>query len=271
MIDAPVVLLGGLAKHARGRTLCASFGATPGEAAPVRGVAILFGRELQTDEQAGAWVEWTSQPGRLLLAVPPFAPGESRAPTGWEARRAEPLAGGETKLGRLLAGERQHEIRGQLLPLERIAGQIATAGWRRHPTAGLVAITSLPLWSLTALDHRDVCADWLASLWSQAGTAPETLNEPVPREGLRELRPVEWTLLLHLCAGPFADDERALAALEQSPIHRLGPSEARGALAELRSLGLASGGALTQHGAEIVMASPYAPFARVIRRQHGQA
>ncbi len=134
---------GSLGTHARGRTLAASFGAAACDTLPVSGTLFVLGKELQASgEKARAWVAWAAEPGRVLVAVPPFGREPCDVPAPWEVRRAEPLAGGETALGKLLARERRHEIRGQLLPLERTAGQVVTAGWRKHPAAGLVVIAT---------------------------------------------------------------------------------------------------------------------------------
>jgi hypothetical protein len=271
MRELVIALIGDLAGHARGRTLVASFGAAPAEALPAQGAAIVFGRQFQRSrEDAESWVSWASSPGRLLLVVPPFGASESTLPVQWEARHSEALAGGETELGRILARERQHEIRGRLLPVERIAGEVVTAGWRKHPTAGLVVITALPIWSLTTLDHRSVCHAWLTDLLTQAGEARDAI--PLPDDGGRiedrELSPEEWAVMLHLCTAEFASADAALQALSQSEIHRVDPAVAGGALTALSQLGFARGGTLTEEGRAALRQGPYSDFARMLWRQH---
>ncbi len=262
---------GGLATHARGRTLAASFGATACDTPPVLGALFVPGKELQANgEKARAWIEWAAEPGRALVVVPPFGREPCDIPAAWEVRRAEPLAGGETALGKLLARERQHEIRGQLLPLERTAGQVVTAGWRKHPAAGLVVITALPIWSLTALDHGPTCGSWLTELLDQAGkpvkTADSRRDSPSPAP-VRMPTPDEWTFLLHLCTGPFDDDQTAVKALSMSPIQALANEHAKVALRGLTSLGLAEAGALTTAGERALLGGPYSAFADAIRRR----
>lgn len=270
----PVLLSGGLAGHARGRTLSVSFGGTAaGDVRPQAGTMLVFGRDVQREHPlADTWLSWCDAPGRLVVAVPPFDPGTCERPAGWEARRSEPLAGGDSRLGRLLAGERQHELRGQLLPLERIAGQVVTACWRRHPAAGLFVVTTLPLWSLTTLDHREACLSWLDDLLEQAGKPilDSTSEAVVPTGQRRTLTQEEWTMLLHLCTGIYDSTDSALSALELSTLHRLDPEHARSALEALEGMGLILKGILTERGRITLLEGPYAAYARALWRQCGQ-
>lgn len=268
--SAKAFLGGALAAHARGRTLTATFNAEAVQTLPAAGALFVFGKELQGGgDGVASWLKWATTPGRALVVLPPFERQACDVPVRWEAQRAEPLAGGESALGRLLARERRHEIRGQLLPLERIAGQVVTAGWRKHPAAGLVVITALPVWSLTALDHGDACIAWLDDLVAQAGTAPETLaTDPGASPGPAERVPTrdEWTLLLHLCTGPFPTAEAALEALARSAIHTLHADSATTAMEDLAELRFAESGRLTARGERALLAGPYAAYARALIR-----
>jgi hypothetical protein len=262
------VLVGELGHHARGRTLAAAVGAVPGDP-PADGVALALGKDAQQHpDQFARWVDWAREPGRVLVLMPPFGRGACDVPTQWEARRTDPLAGAEAALGRALARERQHELRGELLPMERVAGQVVTGGWRRHPTAGLVVITTLPLWSLLVLDHRAALRSWLEDLVAQAG-APRPATEAPVTAAFRP-GPDDWTLLLHLCTGPFSDGGAALAALAGSPVLRVGGPAALVALDRIQAAGWAKDGALTEEGRAALQGSPYALHARELARtSHG--
>ncbi|MBL9106387.1 MAG: hypothetical protein JNL82_36025 [Myxococcales bacterium] len=262
------VLLGELGHHARGRTLVAAVDAASGDPPP-HGVALAFGKDAQQHtDQLARWVDWAREPGCVLVLMPPFQRGSCDVPTPWEARRADPLAGGEGQLGRTLARERQYELRGDLVPIERVAGQVVTGAWRRHPTAGLVVITTLPLWSLLVLDHRAALRAWLEDLLVQAGVPRAVTEAPVPEAFQPSLD--DWTLLLHLCTGPYVDGRAALAALANSDVFRVDGPTAAAALARVQSAGWAKGGALTNEGRQALVASPYALHARDLSRMsHG--
>jgi hypothetical protein len=262
------VLLGELGRHARGRTLAAAVGAVAGDP-PAHGVALAFSKDAQQHlDHLAQWVDWAKEPGRVLVLMPPFERGACDVPTRWEARRTDPLAGAEVELGRALARERQHELRGDLVPMERVAGQVVTGAWRRHPAAGLVVITTLPLWSLLVLDHRAALRAWLEDLVAQAGAPRAATEAPVPEAF--QPTPHDWTLLLHLCTGPFSDGDAALAALARSQVFRVDGRAAGTALDRLQATGWAKGGVLTEEGRAALAASPYAFHARdLARMSHG--
>lgn len=275
MIELPNCwLAGAIIAHARGRALGSSFSAQPHDSLPVSGALFVFGSEFQNDKAAAeAWTGWSIAPGRLLVLVPPFNRGTCDLPITWEARYTEPLAGGETELGKMLARERCFEIRGNFLPLERNAGQIVTGGWRKHPNSGLFAVTTLPVWSLTALDHREECAIWLIGLMGQAGKPklPESGGQiEAVLEKKRRLTRDEWAVLLHLCTGPYTTEQAALESLAASTVHILSQDRAIEALRGLLEQGYAEHGALTDAGLEVLTNSPYAVYAGALRRQHGR-
>lgn len=262
-----VVLLGELGAHARGKTLAAAIGAVAG-ALPQHGVAMAFGKDAQQKvDELGTWAEWAQQPGRVLMLLPPFQRGECGIPTTWEARRADAVAGGETELGRLLARERQHELRGDLMPAERVGGQVVTGSWRRHPTAGLFVVTALPIWSLLVLDHQPALRAWLDDFLRDAGT-PREAAMPGPAADFRPA-PHDWTVLLQLCAGPYEDGTAALTALAASRVFRIDAAEAAAALGRLQAAGWAQDGTITEAGRAALRAGPYRDHARAIeRRRH---
>lgn len=257
-----VLLLGELGSHARGKTLTAAAGATQGHL-PESGIAIAFGKEAQhSPDQLAAWSAWVEKPGRVIVLVPPYQRGISSQPTPWEARRVDPLAGGLTELGRVLASERQHEIRGELVPAERVGGQMVTGTWRRHPAAGLFVVTALPLWSLLTLDHRDVLREWLERLLSDAGRSVESNDEP-KSTGFTPSAD-DWAILLHLYAGSYRNAAEALDALNASELFRVEEQSARASLSRLQEAGLVSGGRLSESGRTVLLTSPHATYARAL-------
>jgi hypothetical protein len=262
------VLLGDLGGHARGKTLTAALGAVAG-APPSQGLALALGKEAQQHlDRFQEWVDWAREPGRVLVLIPPFQQTPCSVPTAWEARRSEPLAGGESELTRVLARDRQHELRGELVPWERVAGQVVTGVWRRHPAAGLVVVTALPLWSLLVLDHRAAIRAWLDALIGLAG-APRAADEASTQQACQPTRD-DWVLLLHLCTGPYTDAPAALTALDQSSIFRLAAPSAEAAMARVQAAGWARGGELTDAGRELLAQGPYATQARALARlSHG--
>ena len=264
MSPPAVSLQGTLARHARRLTLSATLGAEAVDL-PGLGTAVAFAKDFQAEEDlASAWLSWVDKPGRLLLLVPPFGKGGCGRPVTWEARRCEALAGSETELGRVLARERQHELRGGLMPLDRSAGQVLTGCWRRHPLSGLVVVTALPVWSLLSLEHREAARSWMADLYAQAGTPTADEDEESPSSEV--LGGDDWTLLLHLAGSAFSTREEALDALASSAQFTLPPETAQAAMGRLARQGLIDGAGLTARGESALVASPYGAWLREIRR-----
>lgn len=263
-MTAPNILLGELGGHARGKTLARVLGAIAGRL-PDAGVVFGFGRAFQDSvDHAAECLEWANRPGRALVLLPPFAKEPCKAPVAWEARRTEPLASGETPLARALAAERTFELRGNLVPMERAGTQVVTATWRRHPAAGVLIVTALPLWSLRAIEHQDECLAWVEAIVRLAGTPlPEVTS--TPDEALVPT-PAEWTLLLHLCGGGYASGADALDALARSPTFTLDRSLAQAAWTRLGDAGLVADGAITPRGDELLNKSSYSAYARTLRR-----
>ncbi|WP_214171693.1 hypothetical protein [Geoanaerobacter pelophilus] len=265
-----VITVGELASHPRCRNLKVSFGAEPGDMPPHTGVAIVFGKDFKTSpERAAEWTTWAMEPGRLLLMVPPYSVGNFVMPVPWEVRRLTPIAGGETPLSQLLAAERLHEFRGALVPLERVGGAIITAGWRKHPASGMVVWTALPLWSLTVLDHPGDCAAWLKDIFTQCGK-PVDAEDAAKQLEDQELTESEWTMLLHLCTGPYSSKEEALSTLSESQLFRMPAGRSQETWCRLEQRGLVESGALSPAGISLVEESRYAAYAKELRRmKHG--
>jgi hypothetical protein len=262
------VLLGELGTHARGKTLIVAAQAVPGDV-PASGVALAFGKEGQEHrDRLESWVDWAREPGRALVLLPPFQRGLCEVPIPWEARWSDALAGGESEIGRLLARERQFELWGELIPVERVAGQVVTGQWRRHPNAGVVLVTTLPLWSLAALDHRPALRTWLDAAVALSGTPRPAQELTVPTTF--QPAPTDWTVLLHLCTGPYPNESAALEALAASRLLRIDASLAAVALGRIQSAGWALGGALTEAGRHALSTGPYSIHAReLMRMSHG--
>lgn len=267
-MSTPVLLHGALATHRRGKVLQEALSAVPAQELPDgRAIVLAFAEGFQaTDakEQSGL-VEWTRAPGHLLLLVPPFATTPCARPVSWRAERIDsPPRGGEG-LARLLAPEVAYRLTGNL-QTPSVPGatwsdlSVCVGSYRRHPAAGLFAVTCLPIWSLAVLDVPREVQGWLACLADLAGNARvELAPEPTA------LQPDHYGFLVFLLGQAFENDEQALSALRSSPIFRFSAEKGRSLLNELRERGLVAGTAPTNEAYELVMRSPYAPYVSAVR------
>lgn len=266
-MNAPIWLAGTLSTHRRRRILQDAVGATAVEDKPLSaGLCLLFGTDFQdaSEQLQHDWYNWSQEPGRTLLLIPPFETGQCTVPCEWEIQRRSG-AGIQQGLPLLqaLAPEVRYELLGQLQVATSLGGtwddlSICTAYYRKHPHSGVFALTCLPLWSLAVLDRERELQAWLEELHSLAGTPVET--EAIQTTSF-EPKPEHFTVMLHLLTERFSNETAVLAALQSSPIFVMDIKEAHSCLSELQSQGLVEGVQLTEQGHDVIRASPYAAYA----------
>lgn len=267
-MTVPVLLHGTLASHRRGAILRETLAAEATTTLPACGaVVVAFAEDFQSADKAGqAWfVEWTREPGRTLLFVPPFSSGACERPVPWRAERMESGPRGGEGLAKSLAAEVTHRLEGGLqAPALRGATwadlSVCVGTYRLHPAAGLFAVTCLPLWSLTVLDVSDEAQRWVAELAALAGDATRAIA-PAPKQ----LTADHYGLLVFLLSKAFDSEEQVIAALRTSEIVRVAPDRARSLLSDLHERGLVDGVTPSPEATELVMQSPYAPYVSALR------
>ena len=274
MTPQPLWLLGTLAAHVRGKVISDATGAASTDSLPIDfGMCLAFGSEFQgldavTQE---SWADWTVASGRVLLLIPPFELAACEMPVPWRAFRPQkPEANPVDAMGKLVASEVRFEISGGLQSAVEVvgewkAGKVHTAYYRKHPHSGLFAITCLPLWSLTVLDHRETLQAWLTTL---GGLAGEPARQEETEETSTEFRPNRdhFAMMLHLGERDYQNTDEALDRLKDSAIFAIPEESARQCLQELEIAGLVDAGKLTEHGRSILLASPYAVYATAMER-----
>lgn len=266
-MNAPLWLAGTLSTHRRRRILQDAVGATAVEDKPLSaGLCLLFGTDFQdaSEQLQHDWYNWSQEPGRTLLLIPPFETGQCTVPCEWEIQRRSG-AGIQQGLPLLqaLAPEVRYELQGQLQVATSLGGtwddlSICTAYYRKHPHSGVFALTCLPLWSLAVLDRERELQAWLEKLHSLAGTSVET---EATQTTSFEPKPEHFTVMLHLLSRRFSSETEALTELQSSPIFTIDIQTAHSYFAELKSHGLVEGGRLTDKGLDVIRRSPFLAYA----------
>ena len=267
-------LLGKLADHARGQTLADLLGSVKTEAVPNGdGVCCLFATDFQGGDDAfrKRCMDWCLRPGRTLLLVPPMKLEDCKQPQPWRPLAAVAIDASKSKgLAKLLAPELKYEMTTDMLPTKTVDGEwnrggINTAHYKKHPNSGLFAVTCLPVWSLSVLDHSKHLIAWLNELHALAG---EAIEEEVATADEARFAPSHehFALMLHLTSGRWKNRDSALRALKSSLVLTLPPERADKCLKELEDNGLASDGDLTDRGKEILLSSPYAVYAGALEK-----
>jgi len=266
-MNASVWLGGGLRDHVRGRRFVDLLNAKPvDQGEPEPGVCLFFGGEFQklAKNPQSEWLEWSQEPGRVFLLVPPFQIGSITTLLDWEILSVGTVQDSlAPALARLLASEVRFQLKGTFQVPARPSGSwdngvINTCFYRRHPHAGLFAATCLPLWSLALLDARAELTAWVDELFELAGKPLDRVNEAASSF---DISPGHFTLMLHLCSQEFSSEEEALNSLLKSDYLYMPAPIASKLMTELATQGLARDGRLTKIGRKVLSESPYEPFA----------
>jgi hypothetical protein len=144
---------------------------------------------------------------------------------------------------------------------------VAVGTYRIHPAAGLFAVTTLPLWSLTTLDASDEATEWITALAELAGRASKTAEEPKADP----LKPDHFGMLVFIMAGEFINRSAALDALGRSTIFAWEREHAKRLLDDLVARGLVDEAKASDEAQDLIMNSPYAAYVAALREEsHGK-
>ena len=263
-------LIGKLGDNPRGKRLVGSLSAVATAGPPEGcGMCIGSGQDYQTrrPEEQRQWLTWASQPGCVLLMVPPFQTGVKSDPNSWEFSRIETPPSLESSA---------HEVLRLTLPeisvfLQRGLAQtqhpLIDGGsrtllhglYRKHPDSGLFAATAVPVWSIALADHPEALLEWLSAWLSLAGSPTETDDSSVATDF--EPTQSHYSVLLYLVSGNFANRAAALSALEWNDVFEISGEDVRSLLDDLENAGLVEDAHVSPDGRESLLASPYHHYA----------
>lgn len=260
-------LAGSLGNHRRGRVLQEAAGPTISVVEPPdgHGLCMMFGTDFQGNDVKiqKEWVNWSQVPGRVLLLIPILKVGACAEPVKWEVTaKAGVDAKDSDELLQALASEVRNELRGKLQTATQLGGAwgdyaVNTAFYRKHPHSGIFAVTCLPLWSLSVLDHKDALRQWLSELYAMAGTPAQLVEE---EESRFQPTASHFAIMFYLLGGKFADRDIAIRSLDKSDIFNIDTAEAGHILNELEKENLIEGTKITPSGLELLNHSPFAFF-----------
>ncbi|MCL2892839.1 hypothetical protein [Brenneria tiliae] len=179
-----------LASNRKGRFLQTVAGAAPLtmdwiSSPPASGLLLVQAEELTDTDTLQCLYHWAMQAGCAALVVNPHAEqftllAQLPSPLDWQLAPAT-LSMQEPGLTALLTSETDQAITGFTGSADRHqhqAGDVAHTRYiRKHSNSGLLAFTTLPLWSLSLLDHSEILVSWLSWFVDHAGVA-EQVTEP---------------------------------------------------------------------------------------------
>lgn len=266
-----------LQAHRRGRFLVSLLGISQssGHGLPQTGFVLMTGEALQASkeslEECAAWIR---QPGCSLLLLPPYQEGSIFDFLDWviELAPSNSLAAKQGSLTSLLAGELTYKLRGMdgaftedVPPGKQTCH---TRYWKAHSNSGLIAATTLPLWSISLLDQATLVHDFLTNIERHCGLPSVSTKETKPQE-VDAIRPEDVTVLVCSYGFNVATAEDLLSRLKvyAVPLLNLASFDLPESMARLRNAGLINDNGLTEQGLALLMGCKYWAFAEILRNE----
>jgi hypothetical protein len=263
-----------LQANRRGRFLASLLSISPSleQTFPKEGFVLMIGEQLQTSAELQAeGMAWGRQPGCTLLLLPPYKAGSIFPFLDWVVEfKSSPLANADqTSLETILAGELSHRLQGSDgdcitdSSLDNLACH--TRYWKAHSNSGLIAVTTLPLWSISLLDHADKVLAFLTELDNYTGKSSATIAREEPQT--EPLLPEDITVLV-CCYGfdlTTADSLSERLRGYAVPLLNLASFDLPESIRRLRCEGLIDDMSLTETGLAFLRASRYWPFAENLK------
>jgi hypothetical protein len=258
----------------RGRFLASLLAISPSseQAFPKTGFVLMTGEQLQASpELQFKVIAWGRQPCCTLLLLPPYKEGSIFPFLDWMIElTSQPMAcATQASLETILAGELSHRLQGMdgdcITDSSMDDLTCHTRYWKAHSNSGLIAVTTLPLWSISLLDHADKVMAFLAELDKHTGKSSVTIARVEPQT--EPLHPEDITVLV-CCYGfdlatadGLSDRLRGYAV----PLLNLASFDLPESIRRLRCEGLIDDMGLTEMGLAFLRDSSYWPFAENLK------
>ena len=263
-----------LRSHRRGRFLASllTIGSRSESALPKTGLVLMTGEQFQmSPELQTECLSWARQPGCTLLLLPPYKEGAILPSLDWAIqlesysvanRQPESLVG-------ILAGEVSHSLHG--MDGTGIAGSVSddatchTRYWKAHSNSGIIAATTLPLWSISLLDRADKVRAFLAEVEGQTGK--RAVHTPEDKAPVDALHPHDFTVLVCCYGFSVVTAESLLARLKgyAVPLLNLASFDLPESIHRLRLMGMLNDRGVTEGGLSFLRTSNYWSFAENLK------
>ena len=265
-----------LQAHRRGRFLASLLGISQSSehGLPQTGFVLMTGEQLQASpdlqEECAAWVR---QPGCSLLVLPPYKEGSIFHFLDWviELVPSISVAAKQASLESMLEEEVPYNLRGMdgARTEDMPPGELTchTRYWKAHSNSGLIAATTLPLWSISLLDQAALVNEFLTKIERHCGLRSVSAEETKLQGDV--IRPEDVTVLVCSYGFNVATAEGLLSRLKTYavPLLNLANFNLPESMVRLRNAGLINGRGLTELGLTHLMGSKYWAFAENLRNE----
>lgn len=265
-----------LQSHRRGRFLASLLKIVPRSesALPKTGFVLMIGEQFQMSPELQAeCLSWARQPGCTLLLLPPYKEGAILPSLDWAIQlESFSAANPQTEsLEGILVGELSHSLHG--MDGTGIAGSVLddatchTRYWKAHSNSGIIAATTLPLWSISLLDRADKVRAFLEEVEKQTGKSG--VHTPKDETQADALHPQDVTVLVCCYGFAVVTAEGLLVRLQgyAVPLLNLASFDLPESIHRLRLLGMLDDGGIAEGGLSFLRNSSYWPFAENLKEE----
>lgn len=264
--------------HRRGRFLVSLLDAElfPEQSCPDAGMLLMIGEQFQeAGDHQERYLSWARQPGCALLLLPPYKEGRLCEGLDWSIEFAcDPLTATQNvSLPAIVASEIVYCLEGIDGRSEPEIGHLwsnhslNTRFWKANVNSGLIAATTMPLWSISLMDHAELICEWLNWLYRQTGKVSPSANCSHHEETPCHLAPHDYTILV-CCYGLGVVSPEALSErmrLSVIPIVNLEGFDLPDSFDRLNRLGLLDENGLTSEGLTHLQSTHFWVFAEHLK------
>lgn len=251
---------------------------------PAAGMVLVTGEQLQSNAGfAAECCAWARAAGRSLLLIPPFSVGRILPEVDWSiefdsATNAAPISPSNSAQTASLANILASEINYSLLGTDGSCLDSATAlpachtrYWKFHANSGLIAATTLPLWSISLLDQATLVMAYLREIEKHTGKlAPTVEIDSEQKQSPPEILQAQDITVLVFCYGFAVSSAQELAArlqLDAMPLLNLENLDLPASMARLHACGMLLEHGLSADGLTFLQTSKYWPFAAHLKKE----
>jgi hypothetical protein len=263
-----------LQTHRRGRFLASllEIGSRSDAALPKTGLVLMTGEQFQVSpELQTECLSWARQPGCTLLLLPPYKEDVILPSLDWAIQlQSSSVANHHPEsLEGILVDELSYSLQG--MDGTGIAGSVSddanchTRYWKAHSNSGLIAATTLPLWSISLLDHADRVRAFLAKVEKQTGKP--AVKSPEDKAQVDALQPQDVTVLVCCYGFAVVTAESLMARLKEYavPLLNLASFDLPESIHRLRRLRMIDDREITEGGLSFLQTSNYWSFAENLK------
>jgi hypothetical protein len=244
-------------------------------ASPESGMLLMVGEDFQAaKEHQSESLLWAKQPGCALILLPPYQEGVLSVELDWSMRfsSASLIAEQSGSLAAIVASEVSYELNGIDGGFDSNQGHswldhsVNTRYWKSHVNTGLIAATTLPIWSITLMNYRQLVHDWIMWFYDQTGKRTEK-SIPESENVSLTLMPQDYTVMV-CCYGWNVGTPAALSdCIDKSliPIINLAEFDVTESFSRLQKGGFLDESGLSDTGKAHLWSSPYRTFAEHLK------